>query len=149
MNFQAVRNEWIFMFLSNMEHFSFEAEKPYSHNGVWSLWSVRMYPFNPLVTNREVNKPGHSRYMGVCAWIFLKDGFSERVLSQAEEQARTPLFQIVPHACVIIFISWGTITKIMYANNLQSEKPPVQWNLFSKLKSFYLKNVLVRSFHWC
>lgn len=80
---------------------------------------------NPLVTNLEVNKPGHSRYMDVCAWIFLKDGFSGGVLSREEQQARAPLFQIVPHACVIIFISLGTIVEVTYANNLQSEKPPV------------------------
>lgn len=80
---------------------------------------------NPLVTNLEVNKTSHSRYVDICAWIFLKDGFSEGVSSQAEEQARTLLFQIVPHACVIIFVFLGAIAEIMYANDLQSEKPPV------------------------
>lgn len=55
------------MFLSNMEHFSFEQKSLPLIMACGAFDQSECPLVNPLVTNLEVNKPGHSRYMDACA----------------------------------------------------------------------------------
>lgn len=148
MNIQAVHNECIFMFLSNIEPFSFEAENPYSYHGAMSLLLAKRSPVNRLETNLEVNRPSPSSFTYACFWIFLR--------GCTEQCRRTSQYSVVSDymSCFCDhFHLFEMIAEIIYAVSLQRREAPVWWKLFSELKCFHTdkKNPLLyfTPFHGC
>lgn len=87
MNIQAVHNEWIFMFLSNMEHFSFEAENPHSYNGAMSLVLFKTFP-----CSLTSDKPGGEQTWSLKVHTCLPLNFSEVCIEQCR---RTSQYSVI------------------------------------------------------
>lgn len=98
MNIQAVHNEWIFMLLSNMEHFSFEAENPHSYNGVMSLVLVKM--FSCSLTS---DKPGDEQTWSLKVHTRLHLNFSQRLVRSGAEEEQASQDSVVSNCMSCLY----------------------------------------------